>query len=91
MNPDTRAEQVAAEFLLRHGLKLLQTNYRCRFGEFDLILKDGETLVFAKVLKRGRSDFGGASRQYRRTQATSPYPYRAAFPCFFTPTSPLPF
>jgi putative endonuclease len=61
MNPGARAEQVAAEFLLRHGLKLLQTNYRCRFGEIDLILKDGETLVFAEVRKRGRSDFGGAA------------------------------
>jgi len=61
MNPGARAEQVAAEFLLRHSLKLLQTNYRCRFGEIDLILKDGETLVFAEVRKRGRSDFGGAA------------------------------
>jgi len=61
MNPGARAEQVAAECLLRHGLKLLQTNYRCRFGEIDLILKDGETLVFAEVRERGRSDFGGAA------------------------------
>ncbi len=56
----TRAEQLAAQFLQQHGLKLLQQNYRCRFGEIDLILQDGDTLVFAEVRLRSRGDFGGA-------------------------------
>jgi putative endonuclease len=61
MKPGAQAEQVAAEFLQRHGLTLMQTNYRCRFGEIDLILHDGQTLVFAEVRQRSRSDFGGAA------------------------------
>ena len=56
-----RAEQLAAQFLQRQGLKLLQQNYRCRYGEIDLILYDGNTLVFAEVRLRSRSDFGGAA------------------------------
>ena len=61
MKPGAQAEQVAAQYLQRHGLKLLQTNYRSRFGEIDLILRDGETLVFAEVRQRSRGDFGGAA------------------------------
>ncbi len=55
------AEQVAAQYLLQQGLKLLQTNYRCRFGEIDLILQDGDTLVFAEVRLRSFIAFGGAA------------------------------
>jgi len=56
-----QAEQRAAKFLQSAGLKLLQQNYRCRYGEIDLILQDGNTLVFAEVRLRSRSDFGGAA------------------------------
>ncbi len=61
MKPGAQAEQVAAQFLQRHGLTLIQTNYRCRFGEIDLVLRDGQALVFAEVRQRSRSDFGGAA------------------------------
>ncbi len=61
MKPGAQAEQVAAGFLQRQGLTLVQANYRCRFGEIDLILRDKETLVFAEVRLRSRSDFGGAA------------------------------
>lgn len=60
-NKGAAAEQTAALFLQRYGLKLLQQNYRCRFGEIDLILQDGATLVFAEVRMRRRADFGGAA------------------------------
>jgi putative endonuclease len=61
MKPGARAELIAAEHLQRHGLALIQSNYHCRFGEIDLILRDGETLVFAEVRQRSRNDFGGAA------------------------------
>lgn len=61
MKPGARAEQFAAQWLQRHGLTLVKSNYRCRFGEIDLILNDGATLVFAEVRQRSRSDFGGAA------------------------------
>lgn len=61
MNSGAHAEQVAARYLQRHGLELLQQNYRCRFGEIDLILQDGPTLVFAEVRMRSGKNFGGAA------------------------------
>lgn len=56
-----QAEQLAAQFLQRQGLKLVQQNYRCRYGEIDLILQEAKTLVFVEVRLRKRSDFGGAA------------------------------
>ena len=55
------AEQLAAKYLQQHGLKLLQTNYRCRFGEIDLILQEGEVHVFVEVRLRSSTAFGGAA------------------------------
>ena len=61
MKPGAQAEQLAARYLQQHGLKLLDSNYHCRFGEIDLILRDGDTLVFAEVRKRSGNGFGGAA------------------------------
>lgn len=55
------AEQLAARYLQQQGLKLLQMNYSCRYGEIDLILQDGDTHVFAEVRLRSGSGFGGAA------------------------------
>ena len=55
------AEAAAAAFLAERGLSLIRANYRCRFGEIDLVLRDGATLVFAEVRLRTRSEFGGAA------------------------------
>jgi len=61
MKTGAQAEQSAARFLQQQGLRLVQANYRCRFGEIDLILKDGGTLVFAEVRMRSNQHFGGAA------------------------------
>jgi len=61
MKGGAQAEQTAAQYLQRNGLQLLQCNYRCRFGEIDLIMKDRESLVFVEVRLRSRADFGGAA------------------------------
>jgi putative endonuclease len=55
------AEERAARHLQAQGLKLLARNWRCRFGEIDLILREGSTLVFVEVRARGRGDYGGAA------------------------------
>jgi putative endonuclease len=55
------AEQLAAAYLARKGLRLLEANYRCRFGEIDLVLRDGDTIVFAEVRLRSSERFGGAA------------------------------
>jgi putative endonuclease len=55
------AESRAEAFLKARGLKLVARNWRCRFGEIDLVMQDGATLVFIEVRLRSRSDFGGAA------------------------------
>jgi putative endonuclease len=55
-----QAEDEALQFLQRKGLKLLERNYRCRFGEIDLIMRDRRVTVFAEVRMRGSVAFGGA-------------------------------
>lgn len=54
------AEDQAADYLQRQGLRLLARNWRCRLGELDLIMRDGETLVFVEVRSRASAAFGGA-------------------------------
>jgi putative endonuclease len=55
------AETLAAQFLARQGLRLLERNFRVRGGEIDLICMDRDSLVFVEVRLRGRQDFGGAA------------------------------
>lgn len=55
------AEAIAAAYLARHGLLLLERNWRIRGGELDLICRDGGTLVFVEVRLRTRNDYGGAA------------------------------
>jgi putative endonuclease len=55
------AEQAAASFLQNHNLVLITQNYRCRFGEIDLIMRDQTTLVFVEVRMRANETFGGAA------------------------------
>lgn len=63
MNYNTREtgnwyEQKAAEYLKRQGLVILTHNYRCRFGEIDLIAKDGRYVVFIEVKYRRNGSSG---------------------------------
>lgn len=55
------AERIAARHLENAGLCILECNYRCRFGEIDLIARDGDTLVFVEVRQRSHAGFGGAA------------------------------
>ncbi|MFA6312872.1 MAG: YraN family protein [Sterolibacterium sp.] len=55
-----QAEALAAAFLSRQGLRVLERNWRVRGGEIDLICEDHGSLVFVEVRLRQRSDFGGA-------------------------------
>ena len=55
-----RAENLAAKFLANNKLKIVQRNFRSRFGEIDLIAEDTASLVFVEVRYRKSQDFGGA-------------------------------
>jgi putative endonuclease len=47
-----QGEELAAQHFRRLGFEILARNHRTRFGELDLVVYDGETLVFAEVKTR---------------------------------------
>ena len=72
----SHAEDRALLFLQARGLKLLARNWRCKLGELDLIMQDGDTLAVVEVRSRARSDWGTAAetvdarKQARLVRAT---------------------
>ena len=54
------AEDYALEYLLGQGLQLLARNWRCKGGELDLVMLDGDTVVFVEVRYRKHAQWGGA-------------------------------
>lgn len=96
--PSTRSrgsewERVAESFLRARGLKTVRRNYLGRGGEIDLVMLDGETLVFAEVRYRARRTHGGgaasvdALKQQRISRAARQFLQRerrhARRPCRF--------
>ena len=84
-------EDQACRLLLRRGLRLKTRNYRCRYGEIDLVMREQEILVFVEVRARTHDTFGGAAasidaakcRRLQRSAAdylqrnfSAPPPYR---------------
>jgi putative endonuclease len=57
----TEAERQARHHLERQGLEFVAANYHCRRGEIDLVMRDGDTLVFVEVRQRTNPRFGGAA------------------------------
>jgi len=51
-------EEAARSYLQRRGYRVVEANYRSRFGEIDLIAFQGSTLVFVEVRCRTGSSFG---------------------------------
>ena len=51
------AEQKALHFLIARGLRPVARNFRCRGGEIDLIMLDGNCLTFVEVRYRASAKF----------------------------------
>lgn len=51
-------EELAARHLTGQGMALLDRNWRCREGEIDLVLRDGDALVVCEVKTRTTVDHG---------------------------------
>ncbi|CAD84630.1 MULTISPECIES: YraN family protein [Nitrosomonas] len=90
-NKGSDAEQCAAAFLQQQKLTLLEKNYRCRFGEIDLIMREDDTVVFVEVRMRSSDRFGGAAasitaaKQSRLIRTARHYlaGHEGDFPCRF--------
>jgi putative endonuclease len=87
------AEDRALRLLLAEGLALVDRNFRCRVGEIDLIMRDGQALVFVEVRYRSDRRHGTAAetisvpKQRRFAAAARRYlqqhPAAARAPCRF--------
>lgn len=66
-------EDKATAFLAAQGLQIVERNYRCIWGETDIIAWDGRAIVFIEVKARGSRRFGTPAeaigrRKLRRMQ-----------------------
>ena len=88
-----RVEDAALAFLRQQGLLLVERNVSARGGELDLVMRQGDTLVFVEVRHRATHAFGGgggsvdARKRAKLVLAASAYlaghPALADAPCRF--------
>lgn len=86
-------EQRACAELERAGLKLLTRNYTTRHGELDLVMREGNTIVFVEVRYRRSASHGDAATSVTRSKQLklilaaqhwlAAHPRQATLPCRF--------
>lgn len=54
----TAGEKSACKFIKKEGYRVIEKNYRTKYGEIEIIGIEGDTLCFAEVKSRSRSDYG---------------------------------
>lgn len=54
----SQGEKIAQDFLKKKGYRLLDTNFRSREGEIDIVARKGKCLVFVEVRTRSSQSFG---------------------------------
>lgn len=80
-------ERLAAAWLTERGLALEAVNQHAKGGELDLVMRDGETLVFVEVRHRADSRHGHPletvtpSKQLRLIRAARFYLHRNRLSC----------
>ncbi len=62
------AENQAQDFLINKGLTTVCRNYRCKQGELDLIMRDGQTLAIVEVRYRKSNVYGSALESVTRSK-----------------------
>jgi putative endonuclease len=64
-----RGEDLASGFLRSAGCGILESNYRCPWGEIDLVALDGDELAFVEVRTRRTATFGSPQESITRRKA----------------------
>ena len=64
-----RGEKLASSYLREVGYGILDSNYRCPWGEIDLVARDGEELAFVEVRTRRTATFGTPGESITRRKA----------------------
>lgn len=73
MKPSTKkvgdwGEDLAAEELEKAGYKIIDRNFRTRFGEIDIIAEDGDTLIFVEVKAKSSIKYGTPAEMITKTK-----------------------
>ena len=65
-----KSEIIASQFLKKKGFKIIETNYKNKIGEIDIIAKDKDYLVFVEVKARISRAFGDPTEavDYKKQQ-----------------------
>jgi putative endonuclease len=77
-----RGERAALRFLRRKGWRLRTRNWRSRSGEVDLVMQQGETIIFVEVRARSGDspefplDTLSAAKQRRMVRVAEDYVHR---------------
>lgn len=71
-----RGETLAISFLKKNGYRVIESNFRCRYGEIDIIAQDGKTVAFIEVKTKTSNRFGSPtqaidSRKQRQVSKTA--------------------
>lgn len=61
-------EDLAVDFLQRQGMTIIERNFTCPQGEIDIIVRDGETIVFVEVKTRRTWALGSPLEAVTRTK-----------------------
>ncbi|MDD2402562.1 MAG: YraN family protein [Clostridia bacterium] len=52
------AENFATEYIVERGYRIRERNFRCSFGEIDIIAEENDTLVFVEVRSKQNCNYG---------------------------------
>lgn len=87
------AEQQAQAYLMAQGFSMVAANVHCAWGEIDLVMQQGQLLIFVEVRARRRSSFASAAESVTPAKQKklirtaewflAEYPAWAAYDCRF--------
>jgi len=84
----SQGEDMAAKYLQKQGYKILQRNFRSRYGEIDIICTLEQSVIFVEVKTRTNTSFGSPEESITKTKRqhihkvaliyleTYPYPFK---------------
>ncbi len=61
-------EKLARDFLEKRGYHILETNYRCREGEIDIVARHKDSLIFVEVRTKKSLEFGSPEESITPTK-----------------------
>ncbi len=61
-------EKIARDLLKKRGYCIVETNYRCRLGEIDIVARQKDCLVFIEVRTKSNRSFGTPEESITRVK-----------------------